>query len=150
VADIFISYARSDRPRVKPIADRLAALGYQVWWDREIVAGAAFVEDINRELDQARVVLVAWSRASLNSVWVFGESLRALETYGAQSEEAGRIAALLRDVAAELHIDAWDDAPLRTMSLEGRYQGLPTNSVEVWLPSGAPAQSPRLPAPRPR
>lgn len=80
MADVFISYAHRDRKRIEPIAERLQQLGYNVWWDRRIVAGAAFVDDINRELDQARCVLVAWSKQTHGSNWVFGESLRALET----------------------------------------------------------------------
>jgi TIR domain len=80
VADVFISYSRTDRKRIEPIAERLRELGYNVWWDRGMVPGAAFVDDINRELDQARCVLVAWSRQSHNSTWVFAESLRGLET----------------------------------------------------------------------
>ncbi len=80
MADVFISYARADRKRIEPIAERLRELGYNVWWDRSIVAGSAFVDAINRELDEARCVLVAWSKHSHNSNWVFGESLRGLET----------------------------------------------------------------------
>ena len=80
MADVFISYARSDRKRIEPIAHRLNELGYQVWWDRGIVPGSAFLDDINRELDQARCVLVAWSKHSHASDWVAAESLRGLET----------------------------------------------------------------------
>lgn len=80
MADVFISYSRTDRKRIEPIAARLQELGYNVWWDRSVVPGAEFVDDINRELDQARCVLVAWSKHSHNSTWVFGESLRGLET----------------------------------------------------------------------
>ncbi len=80
MADVFISYSRTDRPRISKIAQRLRDLGYGVWWDRDILPGTDFADAINRELDQARVVLVAWSGNTHQSIWVFAESLSGLET----------------------------------------------------------------------
>lgn len=53
--------------------------------------------------------------------------------YGAQAEEAQRIAGLVRQGASQAQIAAWSASTLNTISLEGRYQGLPTGTAEVWL-----------------
>jgi hypothetical protein len=79
VADIFVSYAREDRDAVRTLAAHLAEVGWSVWWDRHILAGKDFDEVLQRELDKARCVLVAWSSHSVASRWVkaeAGEGLR--------------------------------------------------------------------------
>ena len=37
--DIFISYARYDRARVRPLVTALKQQGWEVWWDEDIVPG---------------------------------------------------------------------------------------------------------------
>ena len=39
LADIFISYASHDLPRVEPIVGQLKKAGYSVWWDRQLQGG---------------------------------------------------------------------------------------------------------------
>ncbi len=46
MSDIFISYARPDRPMAELIARALEAQGWSVWWDRVIPAGKTFDEVI--------------------------------------------------------------------------------------------------------
>ena len=36
MADVFISYARSDKARVAPLIAVIEAAGWSVWWDPEI------------------------------------------------------------------------------------------------------------------
>jgi formylglycine-generating enzyme required for sulfatase activity len=74
VSDIFLSYAREDRPRVKPVVDALAASGWSVWWDRTIIPGQIFERVIQTALDQAQCVVVLWSRHSVDSDWVQTEA----------------------------------------------------------------------------
>src|SRR5215831_9367660 len=74
MADIFISYAREDRTRVRPLADALSVHGWSVWWDRQIQAGKAFDEVISDALASARVVVVVWSHQSIASNWVREEA----------------------------------------------------------------------------
>jgi hypothetical protein len=79
VADVFISYSRVDHARVHPIADRLTALGYSIWWDKQLRAGQAFVDEIERQLDASRCVLTAWSSTARDSTWVYAEAARGLD-----------------------------------------------------------------------
>lgn len=53
--------------------------GYNVWWDTSLVAGDAFGDKINAQLDQAKLVLTLWSQGALSSPWVKAESQRAWE-----------------------------------------------------------------------
>jgi hypothetical protein len=74
MSDIFISYAREDRDRVKILADGLAAQGWSVWWDSEIPSGRRFSQAIEEALTTARCVVVVWSNSSICSHWVIDEA----------------------------------------------------------------------------
>lgn len=74
MADIFLSYSRRDLSRVQPIVERLERQGYDVWWDREMPAGAHFPLKIEQQLEGARAVVVAWSHDARNSPWVYEEA----------------------------------------------------------------------------
>lgn len=73
MADVFIAYSRADRDLVRPIAERLASLGYSAYWDAPD-AGAS-----EAELDQATVVIVVWSARARSSSWVAGQACRAFD-----------------------------------------------------------------------
>jgi hypothetical protein len=79
VADIFISYAREDAVRAHQLAEALAELGWSVWWDDSIRAGAPFDQVIDQQLDMASCVVVIWSTASVASNWVRAEASTADE-----------------------------------------------------------------------
>jgi TolB-like protein len=74
---VFISYARADRPRVAPLAEALAAKGFDVWWDALIEGGAGFAAIIEAKLQAADAVIVAWSATSVTSDWVRDEAAHA-------------------------------------------------------------------------
>jgi TolB-like protein len=74
MADVFIGYARLDRETIERLASAIEAKGYSVWWDRQIIAGAEFSRDIERELEAAKAVIIAWSRAANASPWVKDEA----------------------------------------------------------------------------
>jgi formylglycine-generating enzyme required for sulfatase activity len=78
VSDIFLSYASPDRPRVKPLVDALRQQGWSVWWDRTILPGKTWDQVIEAALDDARCVIVLWSRASIQSHWVRTEADEAM------------------------------------------------------------------------
>ena len=77
MADIFISYARQDRDKIEKLAAALEGENYSVWWDRNIVGGAEFSAEIEKELDASGVVIVVWSEAGKASHWVRDEAARA-------------------------------------------------------------------------
>ena len=79
MSDVFISYVNSDRARAAKLAEVLTARGWSVWWDRNIKAGQAFDEVIERELDTAKKVVVLWSRVSIASEWVKNEAAVAAQ-----------------------------------------------------------------------
>ena len=77
--DIFISYAREDKPWAKRLADALEARGWSVWWDAEIPPGETWDEVIERELTAAKAVVVLWSQAAVKKRWVKTEASLALD-----------------------------------------------------------------------
>lgn len=80
VLDVFISYARSNRPVAQKLADALEAQQLRVWWDSDLSAGSEFAEVIEDRLRDARVVLVLWSADSVRSAFVRDESSRAMRS----------------------------------------------------------------------
>jgi adenylate cyclase len=79
MADIFVSYARSDKMRVAPLVAAIEARGWSVWWDPAIDAGQQFDDQIEAELKAASAVLVVWTAASVASRWVRGEAREAAD-----------------------------------------------------------------------
>ena len=73
MSDIFISYAREDRPRVERLAAALEQHGWAVWWDPDIRTGEDFGRRIHTALQAARCVIVVWSHQSIASPWVKDE-----------------------------------------------------------------------------
>lgn len=81
MSDIFISYSRQDRQRVEALAALLEGAGWSVWWDRHIKGGSSFDKLIEEQIQQAKAVVVAWSRDSVQSDWVRAEATFALERH---------------------------------------------------------------------
>jgi hypothetical protein len=83
MAEVFISYSQKDRALVAPIAARLAELGVDAWYDREISAGERFGAVIRARLKEAKAVLACWSPEAIESEWVEAEAdfARELGTY---------------------------------------------------------------------
>jgi adenylate cyclase len=79
MADVFVSYARSDKARVAPLVAAIEANGWTVWWDPEISPGQEFDRQIALELKTATAVLVVWTRSSVQSRWVRGEAREGAE-----------------------------------------------------------------------
>lgn len=92
MTDVFISYKREEREKVVLVADRLRALGLDVWFDARLTTGHHFDREIDQHVRKARCVLVCWSESALSSEWV-----RAEATIG---RERGVIVPLLIEVCS--------------------------------------------------
>jgi hypothetical protein len=77
MADIFISYAKADRPLALKLAAMLEAEGWTTWWDTSLTIGDDFRNEIMTELGRARAVIVIWTDTSIKSDWVRSEAGRA-------------------------------------------------------------------------
>jgi hypothetical protein len=62
---VFFSYKREDEARVYPMVRALEAAGVPVWWDRALPGAENWRENIQSALDDAGVVVVVWSAASV-------------------------------------------------------------------------------------
>jgi len=105
MSDIFISYARPDRPVAEALAHALEARGLSVWWDRDIPLGKKFGEVIDAELHSARFVVVLWSENSVSSNWVKDEA-------GAAAASGRLIPILIQAVAVPLGFRQFQAADL--------------------------------------
>jgi hypothetical protein len=59
MADIFLSYASGNRRKVSVLASLFDEAGWSTWWDRKIGVGEDWPESIQKEVAQARCVVVA-------------------------------------------------------------------------------------------
>jgi adenylate cyclase len=112
MADVFVSYARSDRARVAPVVAAIEAQGWSVWWDPEIDAGQQFDTQIEAALKAARAVVVVWTPTSVSSRWVRGEAREAADR-GTLVPVRFENAVLPMDVRA-IHttdLDGWNEDP---------------------------------------
>lgn len=74
MADVFISYAREDRPVADQMARGLQGLGLECFWDTEIPPGQTWADYIEGKLAACKVVIVVWSAHSVGSQWVREEA----------------------------------------------------------------------------
>jgi TIR domain len=57
MADVFISYSKTDRAVAEELATCLRLMGYEVWWDFQLVAGDDFHDTIRQEIGKAKRLL---------------------------------------------------------------------------------------------
>jgi TolB-like protein len=77
--DVFLSYSREDQPTARLFADGLEREGFSVWWDQSLDAGEAFDRVTEKALEEAKAVVVLWSKRSVDSRWVRAEAAQADE-----------------------------------------------------------------------
>ena len=77
MSDVFISYKRENLAAVGRLVEALRAEGIGVWWDQDIAPNAAWEATIEKALAAAKLVIVAWSPASVASENVKAEARRA-------------------------------------------------------------------------
>lgn len=75
--DIFLSYSREDQPTARRYAEALQREGFSVWWDQALRSGEDYDQVTEDALQQARAVVVLWSKTSIASRWVRAEATLA-------------------------------------------------------------------------
>jgi adenylate cyclase len=74
MADVFVSYARTDEATADSVANALRAEGFAVWRDDQLPAHRAYSEVIEERLKSAKAVVVLWSAEAAKSQWVRAEA----------------------------------------------------------------------------
>src|SRR5262249_33549706 len=74
MADIFVSYAKTDRPLASKLVAMLEAEGWSVWWDTSLGAADLYRDEIMKQLVSARAVIAIWTPNSVKSDWVRAEA----------------------------------------------------------------------------
>jgi TolB-like protein len=77
MADIFLSYSRDDLPTARRFAETFEREGFSVWWDQTINPGEVYDRVTEKALQDARAVVVLWSKRSVESHWVRAEATQA-------------------------------------------------------------------------
>jgi len=77
MADIFISYSKSDHALALKLSAFLEAEGWSVWWDKSLGAADLYRDEIMKQLAAARAVISIWTPNSIQSDWVRAEAGRA-------------------------------------------------------------------------
>jgi len=140
VSEVFISYARPDRPMAERVANALERRHRSVWWDREIPPGRTFDEVIEEALEAARCVVVLWSTTSVGSDWV---KIEAAE--GARRKIL--IPALIEAVAPPLEFRRIQAADLHDWQDSGPHGGFDRFLKSVEMKLGDTVAEPIAPSP---
>jgi hypothetical protein len=77
MADVFISYKKSDADRVRPLVEHLRAAGLDVWWDEGIQPSTSWRAEIAQQLAAAKCVVAVWTTDSVDheqGAWVMEEA----------------------------------------------------------------------------
>jgi hypothetical protein len=77
MADVFVSYKKSDADRVRPLVEHLRAAGLDVWWDEGIQPSTSWRAEIAQQLATAKCVVAVWTTDSVDheqGSWVMEEA----------------------------------------------------------------------------
>ncbi len=81
MADVFVSYKKSDADRVRPLVENLRAAGLDVWWDEGIQPSTSWRAEIAKQLNAAKCVVAVWTQDSVDpeqGQWVMEEATHGL------------------------------------------------------------------------
>ncbi|HEV2818581.1 MAG TPA: toll/interleukin-1 receptor domain-containing protein [Allosphingosinicella sp.] len=74
MADVFISYAKTDGAAVRRLAEAVRQQGYSVWWDEELPPHLSYSDVIAEQIGAAKAAIVVWSESAARSQWVRAEA----------------------------------------------------------------------------
>ena len=137
--DIFLSYSRQDLAVARPMAAALMAAGHSVWWDQALKAGEVYDRVTETALREARLVVVLWSKASVQSDWVRSEATVALQ-------RGALVPVMIEDCQRPVMFELRQSADL--IGWKGNRQDLRLAALlaDVARQLGAPAVAPAPPA----
>ena len=137
MADIFISYSKKHAALTESLARDLEAEGYTTWWDTSLLPGDEFPDEIKRQLDASKAVIVIWTESSVMSKWVRAEAALA---------DARKKLITVRDARVDI-----DEIPL---PFNTRHTELVTERTKIFAVLArqgiVPAQRKPEPVPEPR
>jgi len=136
MSDIFISYAREDRPRAEAIAKALEAHGWSVWWDRDIRAGKNIALVIEEEIGKARCVVVLWSAVSVRRDWVNDEAREG-------NERGILVPVMIEDVRPPLGFRSMHAADLTAWQRDGKSPAFARLCADIEALIGPSVKAPR-------
>lgn len=123
---IFYSYSHVDEVLRKKLDDHLAFLKHDnviTWYDREIISGHVLDETIQKELNEADIILLLISSSFLSSFYCYEvEMKRAMERH--ETKEAVVVPVLLSDCV-------WQKAPFAKL-LMTPHDAKPVNNPKYW------------------
>ena len=119
--EIFLCYAHEDEALRQGLVKQLKALQRQglvsVWYDREIMAGVEWKNEVNKYLNKAQIILLLVSPDFMDSDFCYNEEMvQAMERH--EQGEAYVIPVILRPVY-------WQNAPF------GKLRSLPTEANAI-------------------
>ncbi|MGH6949510.1 MAG: toll/interleukin-1 receptor domain-containing protein, partial [Vitreimonas sp.] len=77
MADVFVSYRKSDADRVRPLVENLRGASLDVWWDEGIQPSTSWRAEIAKQLNGAKCVVAVWTEDSVDpeqGSWVMEEA----------------------------------------------------------------------------
>jgi len=139
MSEVFLSYKRERRPAAEHLAQILTLYGFKPWFDRELVKGRDFGQQIDAKIRGSKAVVVLWCKRSVSSRWVLEEADLATElgTVLPAKIEPCELPVGNRRLDC-IDLTNWDGAPRSTMLDElllaiGQLTGTPPHSDFVAL-----------------
>lgn len=147
VADVFVSYQKRDRALAQRVVAELARSGYSVWWDDRLTPAESWDRLIEREIGQAKCVLVLWTEHSVASDWVRIEANFAKDSRPSKLVQARFDAcsipmaySLLQHTDVSLREFHGDEGWWKVIEWVGMFAGPPKAHAEVAAHTAAAAQ----------
>src|ERR1700680_734862 len=74
MADVIISYVKTQRDLTRALALKIELAGFSVWWDTDLLPYQKFQKEIDRQLDACKAAIIVWTPESVDSDWVRAEA----------------------------------------------------------------------------
>src|SRR5262249_17912375 len=85
MAQVYVSYGRGDLDAALPIIEAISEAGLTVWHQGKLSAGSVWLEEVRRELDNAKCVVLLWSKAAAQSDYLQQEIGWAIQAWSSEA-----------------------------------------------------------------